>query len=134
MKFDDVKLLKNIKYRPLANDIIYRYTSGIRDISISPDENQEYHPVCLSYDEQDKGFYLYDYTQIVQECHDRQRYSSLYTADQFLSQTSYKVRCFEINTISAEMAQKIINENIVAFRELSAKIVEQEIVKQLEKI
>lgn len=126
MTLDDAILLKRI-YK-VKNDIFktrYRYNEFIPDASMT---SSMYHPKCIALI--NENLYLVDFTKTAEEY--LKLHITLSTAgSMFVNIIQSPTVLYELDSITLEQAQEIIDRNSKLFKQIQLKATENELIEQV---
>lgn len=118
MKRYDINLLKRI----VPDGLYYRYVASIpRDITYV----SEYYPIFSD------GYHIYDYTESAKYFLKPKLTISCYT---YAHDFNRFTKIYNIDEISLEQAQEIIDRNSILFKQIQLKIKEDSLLKQINEL
>lgn len=123
MKFEELENLKNISY--LNVDNTYRYKAYIPDDELYPGE---YYPIFAN------QRYIFDFTKTAKAYLKRKHITRDTLGEIFVYANSKLTKLYNLDEISLEQAQEIIDRNTILFNNIQMKIKENELLDQINAI
>ncbi len=124
MKTEELKKLTNIFEAKNEFLATYNYASFIPDAEVG---SKKYYPTFFRED------VIYDYTRTAR-AYLRRKSISYYPHETFVRDSRKSTLTYDINNLTLEEAQLIINRNIALFSQIQEKVAQDQLIAELSRI